>query len=116
MVPVKRTSEAWNMCTEDKAINVGNYKPFRPPPPEASGSGYWTTEGVWMKTEKDENEHGPIGPKPPPPGAVGSGRWNSDGEWIEGGKKKRTTPPPPPPLPPASHKEKNAFQTMTRSE
>eukprot|EP00971_Amphidinium_carterae_P161263 3197652-Amphidinium_carterae.1 len=39
---------------------------------EARCPGYWTTEGVWMKTTKDENEHGHIGPKPPPPDAVGS--------------------------------------------
>eukprot|EP00971_Amphidinium_carterae_P125635 2488774-Amphidinium_carterae.1 len=69
MVPVKRTSAAWNMCTEDKAINVGDYKAFRPPPPEACGPGYWSTEGVWTKAAKDENEQGHIGPKPPPPGA-----------------------------------------------
>eukprot|EP00971_Amphidinium_carterae_P088594 1753084-Amphidinium_carterae.1 len=71
MVPVQRTSTAWNMCTEDKPINVGYYKSFRPPPPEARGPGYWSTEGVWFKTEKDENEHGAIGPKPPPPNASG---------------------------------------------
>eukprot|EP00971_Amphidinium_carterae_P133230 2638330-Amphidinium_carterae.1 len=61
MVPVQRTSTAWNMCAEDEAMNVGDYKTFRPPPPEACGPGYWS-EGVWMKNAKDENEHGHVGP------------------------------------------------------
>eukprot|EP00971_Amphidinium_carterae_P084308 1668836-Amphidinium_carterae.1 len=94
-------------------INAGSYKPLRSPPPEARGQGYWNSDGVWIKVE---NEHGTIGPKPPPPYANGPGRWNSDGGWIEGGMKKRPAPPPPPPLPPTSHKEKNAFQAMTKDD
>eukprot|EP00971_Amphidinium_carterae_P262854 5214706-Amphidinium_carterae.1 len=55
--PVQRTSTAWNMCTEDKIINVESYKPLRSPPPEARGQGYWDSDGVWIKVE---NEHGTI--------------------------------------------------------
>eukprot|EP00971_Amphidinium_carterae_P262057 5197895-Amphidinium_carterae.1 len=118
MAPVKRTSTAWNMCANDKAVNVGDYKPFRPPPPEARGPGYWTTDGDWVKVVKDENEQVPVAPKPPPPNAVGTGRWNSDGEWVEGGKKKTPAPPPPaaPFLPPMCQKEKHAFLSMSRDD
>eukprot|EP00971_Amphidinium_carterae_P163468 3241433-Amphidinium_carterae.1 len=62
MAPVKRTSTAWNMCTEDKAVNV---------------------DGDWVKVVKDENEQGPVVPKPPPPNAVGTGRWNFDGYKVD---------------------------------
>eukprot|EP00971_Amphidinium_carterae_P310512 6170321-Amphidinium_carterae.1 len=117
MEPVKRTSKAWNMCTEDKAVNVGDYKPFRPPPPEARGPGYWTTNGDWVKIVENEDEQptvAPVAPRPPPPHASGTGRWNSDGEWVEGGKKKRTTTPPPHTfLPTMSQKEKSAFLSMS---
>eukprot|EP00971_Amphidinium_carterae_P350496 6491578-Amphidinium_carterae.2 len=44
MVPVKRTSTAWNMYTKNDAINVGNYKPSQPPPAGSSSPGYWNTE------------------------------------------------------------------------
>eukprot|EP00971_Amphidinium_carterae_P002569 51315-Amphidinium_carterae.1 len=71
------------MCTDEKAVNVGDYKPFRPPPPEARGPGYWTTDGDWVKVVDDEKERSAVAPKPPPPTAVGTGRWNSDGEWVE---------------------------------
>eukprot|EP00971_Amphidinium_carterae_P182742 3626412-Amphidinium_carterae.1 len=60
MAPVKRTSTAWNMHTDDKAVNVGDYKPFRPSPPKTQGPEYWTTDEDWVKVVKDENEQGPV--------------------------------------------------------
>eukprot|EP00971_Amphidinium_carterae_P179455 3559276-Amphidinium_carterae.1 len=68
MVPVQRTSTAWNMCTGDKIIKAAEDEPLRTPPPEAQGPGHWNSDGVWIKYEK---EHGTIGPKPPPPNASG---------------------------------------------
>eukprot|EP00971_Amphidinium_carterae_P197780 3925369-Amphidinium_carterae.1 len=61
MVPVKRTSTAWNMYTEDDAMSVESHKPPRPPPADAN-PGYWNAEGKWIE---DDNS----GPRPPPPNA-----------------------------------------------
>eukprot|EP00971_Amphidinium_carterae_P188673 3745203-Amphidinium_carterae.1 len=47
MEPVKRATTCWDMRSEFKAVNVGDYKPFRPPPLGARGPGYWTTDGNW---------------------------------------------------------------------
>eukprot|EP00971_Amphidinium_carterae_P305310 6067093-Amphidinium_carterae.1 len=108
MVPVKRTSTAWNMYTKDDAMGVESHIPPRPPPAD-SNPGHWNSEGKWIEDDMS-------GPRPPPQNANGPGRWNSDGEWIPGGLKKRPSPPPPPPLPPTSNKEKKAFQVMTKDD
>eukprot|EP00971_Amphidinium_carterae_P044989 884795-Amphidinium_carterae.1 len=83
MEPVKRKSTCWDVRSEFVAVNVGDYKPFRPPPLGARGPGYWTTDGDWVKDVKVEGEQSNAAPRPPPPTATGPGRWNSDGEWIE---------------------------------
>eukprot|EP00971_Amphidinium_carterae_P033291 655481-Amphidinium_carterae.1 len=49
MVPVKRTSAAWNMYTEDDAMSVDSHKAPRPPPAHAN-PGHWNAEESGLTT------------------------------------------------------------------
>eukprot|EP00971_Amphidinium_carterae_P311795 6197440-Amphidinium_carterae.1 len=73
MEPVKRKSTCWDVRSEFVAVNVGDYKPFRPPPLGARGPGYWNTDGEWVKDVKVEGEQSNAAPRPPPPTATGPG-------------------------------------------
>eukprot|EP00971_Amphidinium_carterae_P101692 2012775-Amphidinium_carterae.1 len=102
MVPINRSSQAWNMFSKDDIMGLKSNKP----PPADANPGFWNSAGEWIEDDY-------VAPRPPPPGA-NPGRWNTDGEWVEGGSKTR--PPPPPPLPPTNHKEKEAFQVMSTED